>query len=109
MKHYVQLKDGVGFATISSDKGVETSDFIVEVEDNPEQFLNRKYNGSTFLDAEIIKYAIVDSDNTIIDIRKTYFSSDVEKNNGIEINNDNVKVLWKWNGKHGSEKEFTAQ
>lgn len=106
MKHYVQLKDGVVFAVISSDKEIETSDTVIEVLDNPESYLNKGYDGDTFIDPELFKYAILDG-NTVVEIKKTYFISDIEKDNGVLINNDSVKVLWEWNGKHGVEKEFT--
>ena len=106
MKHYVQLKDSVGFATISSDKDILVSESVIEVSGNPEQYLNKKYNGTDFVAAELIRYAIVDSSKTIVDIKKTYFSSDVDNNNGILIDNPEVQILWQWNGKHNSEKVF---
>lgn len=106
MKHYVQLKDGVVFATISSDKELELSDTVIEVMDNPDSYINKGYNGENFVDPEQLRYAILDG-NTVIEIRKTYFPSDIEKDSGVLINSDAVKVLWEWNGKHGVEKEFT--
>lgn len=107
MKHYVQLKDGVVFATLSTDKELETNDTIIEIGDNPEDYIHKGYDGSNFVDAEILRYAIVDNSKTVIEIKKTYFPSDIVKDDGVLINNDLVKVLWQWNGKHGAEKQFT--
>lgn len=98
MKHFVQLKDNVVFAFHSSSTEVDIpGDNIIEVESNGENYLNMKYENGSFIEAPLIKYAILDenNDNTVIGIESTRFSSDVK---GTIINNNDVKVLWKWNG-----------
>lgn len=98
MKHFVQLKDNVVFAFHSSSTEVDIpGDNIIEVESNSENYLNMKYENGSFVEAPLIKYAILDenNDNTVISIESTRFSSDVK---GTIINNNDVKVLWKWNG-----------
>jgi len=98
MKHFVQLKDDVVFAFHSSSTEVDIpGDNIIEVLEDGEQHLNKKYENGNFVDAPIIKYAILDenNDNTVVSIESTKFASEVK---GQIINNDDVKVLWKWNG-----------
>jgi len=98
MKHFVQLKDGVVFAFHSSSTEVDIpGDNIIEVSEDGEQHLNKKYENGNFVDAPIIKYAILDenNDNTVVSIESTNFASEVK---GQIVNNDAVKVLWKWNG-----------
>lgn len=98
MKHFVQLKDDVVFAFHSSSTEVDIpGDNIIQVEEDGEKYLNKKHVDGSFIDAPVIKYAIIDedNDNTVISIESTVFSSKV---NGPVITNDNVKVLWKWNG-----------
>lgn len=98
MRHFVQLKDDVVFAFHSSSTEVDIpGDNIIQVEEDGERYVNKKYVNGSFIDAPLIKYAILDenNDNTVISIESTRFSSEVS---GPVIANDNVKVLWKWNG-----------
>jgi hypothetical protein len=100
MKNYVFLKDSVVFACHTTDADLEPVNAqAVEVEENPESFMYKKYVDGEFLDAELIRYAIVDpnNNNTVVSIEKTYFPSDVKTEN-IIITDPNVKVLWVWNG-----------
>jgi hypothetical protein len=98
MKKYVQLKDGVVYAEHESENPVDTSaENIIEVEEGSESYLLKRYVDGQFLDPQKIKWAVLDSenDNTVVSIESTNFSSEV---NGPIITNENVKVLWKWNG-----------
>jgi len=98
MRNFVQLKDGIVFASHSSSTEVDIpGDNIIEVEQDGIAYLNKKYENGTFIDAPIIKYAILDesNNNTVVGIERTIFSSDVK---GPIITNDNVNVLWTWNG-----------
>jgi hypothetical protein len=98
MKKYVQLKDGVVYAEHESDNPVDTSaENIIEVEEGSESYLLKRYVDGQFLDPQKIKWAVLDSanDNTVISIETTNFSSEVD---GPIIDDENVKVLWKWNG-----------
>ena len=96
MKHYVHLKDGVVWAHHKSEGEIESSDTIIEVEGDEETYINKKYENGQFVDAPFIKYAILDKNNIVINIEKTYFLSDVKDN--IIINDPDVEVMWKWNG-----------
>jgi|LakMenE18May11ns_1017448.scaffolds.fasta_scaffold9855030_2 hypothetical protein len=98
MKHFVQLKDEVVFAFHSSSTEVDIpGDNIIQVESDGEKYINQKYVNGSFVDAPLIKYAVIDedNDNTVISIDSTRFLSNVK---GPIINNNDVKVLWKWNG-----------
>jgi hypothetical protein len=98
MKYFVQLKDDVVFAYHQSSTEVDIpGDNIIEVAQEGFNYLGKKYVNGDFVDAPLIKYAIVDedNDNTVISIEKTIFASDVK---GPIITDQNVKVLWKWNG-----------
>jgi hypothetical protein len=99
MKEYVHLKDGVVFAHHKTENDVDdSSENVIEVAGDLDSYLNKKYENKQFVDAPIIKYAILDknNDNTVIQIFETFFLSDV-KDNPI-ITDDNVKVMWKWDG-----------
>lgn len=98
MKYFVHLKDNVVFAWHESATEIDVEgDNIIQVPNNGEEYLKKKYVNGNFVDAEEIKYAILDenNDNTVISIEKTFFSSDVK---GPIITDPSVKVLWKWNG-----------
>jgi hypothetical protein len=98
MKKYVQLKDGVVYAQHESENPVDTSaEHIIEVEEGSESYLLKRYVNGEFLDPQKIKWAVLDSanDDTVISIESTNFSSEVD---GPIITDENVKVLWKWNG-----------
>jgi hypothetical protein len=95
MKHYVQLKDGVVFASHSSQNDVDDSGPNVWlVDQDASDKLGKLYDNGNFSDAPIIKYAVLDND-TVIQIKETLFSSEVT---GPIITNDDVKILWTWNG-----------
>lgn len=98
MRHFVQLKDEVVFAFHSSSTEVDIpGDNTIQVESDGEKYMGKKYENGNFVDAPLIKYAILDEENnnTVISIESTKFSSDVK---GPIINNSDVKVLWTWNG-----------
>jgi len=98
MKKYVQLKDNVVYAEHESENPVDTSaDHVIEVEEGSESYLLKRYVNGEFLDPQKIKWAVLDSanDNTVISVESTNFSSEVD---GPIITDENVKVLWKWNG-----------
>lgn len=94
MNSYVQLKDNVVFATLNTSGDILESDSIIKVDVNPDSLLNKKYENGNFVDAEIIKYALLDG-NTVVQINKTLYSSEVS---GPVINDNLVQVLWTWDG-----------
>lgn len=98
MKYFVHIKDDVVFAWHQSSTEVDIpGDNIFEVASADDSVLNKKFINGEFINAPLIKYAVLDedNDNTVIGIEKTYFSSDVK---GPVITDNAVKVLWKWNG-----------
>jgi hypothetical protein len=97
MKHFVQLKDEVVFAYHSSSTEVDIpGDNIIEVDQDGEALLNKKYVNGSFVDAPVIKYATLDSNNTVVALNETVFSSDVPAS--AKIADDSVKILSVWNG-----------
>ena len=112
MKNYVYLKDGIVFAWNTTDSEIElVSGEIVEVNENPENFMYKKYVDGSFVDSELIKYAIIDpnNNNTVISIEKTYFISEI-KNENIIITDPEVKVLWIWDqDKFISPEQYSQQ
>jgi hypothetical protein len=93
MRTFIQLKDGIGWASVNTTGEIEGVEVFT---DNPEQFLGKKLTTQgTWVDTEEIKYAIVDEDGNIIEVRKTVYPSVVENN---PIMSAEVKPNWKWNG-----------
>jgi hypothetical protein len=108
MKKYVQLKDNVVYAEHESPNPVDTSsDNVIEVDATEESYLLKRYVGGDFLAPQEIKWALLDSDNdnTVIAIKSNYFSSEVQ---GPVITDNNVKILWKWNGSEFVAPEIVA-
>jgi hypothetical protein len=98
LKTFVHLKDDIVFAYHQSATEVDIpGDNIIQVDVEGDSLLNKKYSNGNFIDAPVIKYAILDedNDNTVISIQKTVYSSEVT---GPIIDSNDVKVLWKWNG-----------
>lgn len=101
MKNYVQLKDGIVFAAHQSTADVDDSGpnvWLVDEESSNKVGMAYDPQTNVFSEAPVIKYAILDEDNsnTVISIQKTIFSSEAGSNPVITDNN--VKVLWTWNG-----------
>jgi len=101
MKNYVQLKDGIVFAAHQSTSDVDDSGpnvWLVDEESSNKVGMSYDTQTKVFSEAPVIKYAILDEDNnnTVISIQKTIFSSEIG-NNPI-ITDNNVKVLWTWDG-----------
>jgi hypothetical protein len=95
MKYFVQLKDDVVFNFHASSTEVDIpGDNIIEVSENGEEYLNKKYVDGQFIDAPVIKYAVL-SGATVERIESTIFSSAV---NGPIITSDDVAALWSWDG-----------
>ena len=95
--HYVHLKDGVVFAHHQTDGELEPSETIVLVSGEEAPYINKVLNSDgTFSDASEVKYAILDSNNTVIKIESTYFSSEAGSNP--IITDPTVQVRWTWDG-----------
>ena len=103
MRTFIQLLDGIGFAVVKTNGEVDhsaTPDNTTAIEvttDNPDEFLNKKYNAETksWSDAELIYYADVDSKGKPIEIKRTYFSHEAE---GKPIITEDIEPSWTWNG-----------
>jgi hypothetical protein len=102
MRTFIQLRDGIGYATLNTPTNAPdhtvTPDHTIAVEvftDNPEQFLGKKYNAETGLwsDAPIIRYAELNENGMPIEIRKTYFPHTIP--NDIFIMPDEADASWK--------------
>jgi hypothetical protein len=94
MKTFIQFKDDVAFTTVQTPG---ETDGVEVFTDNPEQFLNKKYVDGSWVDAPLIRYAILDDSNTVVQIDKTYFSSLVGDNIVIE-NGADVRINSVWDG-----------
>lgn len=96
MKHYIQLKDGIVFAYLHTPNEVATSESIIEIGPEGDSVVGKKYENGSFIDAPIIKYAILDENNMVVDIKNTIFYSEVGINKVID--SDTVRKNWYWNG-----------
>lgn len=103
MRTFIQLRDGVGFATLVTaeeepDHSV-TPDHTTAVEvtgqDNPDQFLKMKYDEKTktWSKAPLIYYGEVDEKGRVVEIRRTYFSHETE---GFPILPSDFDNSWTW-------------
>ena len=94
MKVNYQFKDGVTFAYVISDNIVENS---IQIEtENPDDFLLKSLDADgNWQEAPSFKYAIVNKNGRITEIRNTYFPSEIKDN---PIMSDEVEDYWVWNG-----------
>jgi hypothetical protein len=77
MRTFVQLKDGVGFAVVNTEGYTEG----IEVDPGAgEQYLHKTYADGVWSDASLIWYAEINYNGSIMEIKKTYFSSEVGEN-----------------------------
>lgn len=87
MPTYIQLRDGVGYAVVRThgepDHSVtpdHTTAILCECTDeNPDQFLKMKYDEKTnsWSKAPLIRYAEINEDGEIMEIKRTYFEHEV--------------------------------
>lgn len=75
MRTFIQLKDNVGWAVVNSSNEVAGS---IEVESgNGDFYLKKLYNDGSWSDAPLIRFAEIDDDGSIVEIKKTYYTSEV--------------------------------
>jgi hypothetical protein len=75
MRTFVQLKDGIGWASVNTNGEVEGS---IEVEYGTGDFyIGKKYENNSWLNADLIRYSIVDTDGNVLEVKQTYYSSEV--------------------------------
>jgi hypothetical protein len=74
MKTFVQLKDGIGFAVINTAGETEGIEVSFGTGDN---YLGQLYSNGSWSVAPIIKYAILDENGNIVELRQTKFPSEL--------------------------------
>jgi hypothetical protein len=83
MRTFIQLRDGIGYATLNTPINAPdhsmTPDHTTAIEvftDNPEQFLGKKYDEltNTWSNSPIIRYAELNENGVPIEIRRTVFA-----------------------------------
>jgi hypothetical protein len=103
MRTFIQLRDGVGYATIitptdAPDHSV-TPDHTTAVEvftTDPDQFLKKKYDADTnsWSEAPIIRYAEINSQGDIIEIKYTVFTHEIDHNT--KLMEEDTTTFHKW-------------
>lgn len=92
MKTFIQLKDNIGFAAVNT--AGETDGIQVEF-GTGDEYIGKLYSEGSWSIAPTIKYAIVDENGNIVELRQTKFSSDL---GSWPQWNSEIPVTWKWNG-----------
>ena len=86
MRTFIQLRDGIGYATLTTPAGEPdhsvTPDHTTAIEvftDNPDQFLGKQYNAeaNSWSDAPVIRYAELNQNGVLVEIRRTVFAHTV--------------------------------
>jgi hypothetical protein len=94
MATYVQFKDGVAHAHVTTD-GVLDDPTFREVTCSGHMHLGQVWTGSEWVDAKPIRYAILDDHNTVVQINTTFYASEVQ---GKILEDDAIQVNWQFNG-----------
>ena len=75
MRTFIQLKDNIGWASVNTNGEIQGS---IEVEAGTgDSYIGKKYVNGSWSDTELIKYAIVDTEGTVIEVKQTYYPSEV--------------------------------
>jgi len=75
MRTFIQLKDGIGWASVNTPEEIEGA---IEVEYGTGDFyVKKKYENGVWSEAPILKFAEIGDDGVILEIRRSYFPSDV--------------------------------
>jgi len=102
MRTFIQLRDGIGFATITTAGEVDhsvTPEHTTAIEvftDNPDQFLKKLYNFDTqsWTDAPLYRYAELNENGNIIEVRRTPFLPEIPSNAVLMA--ENVDFTWRY-------------
>lgn len=101
MKTFIQLRNGVGYATLITPEGepdhTVTPDHTTAVEvftTDPDQFLKKKYNEETktWSNADVFFWAEISYNGSIMQINKTVFEHEIDG----PILTPEVEPHWKW-------------
>jgi hypothetical protein len=89
MNTWVQLKDGIAFASVQTTGFIENA---ILLEDNLswEQVKEKKYENGEWVEPELIRFVEILEDGIILKIDSTIFSSDASQ----YIIDESVKVGW---------------
>ena len=90
MRTFIQLKDNVTFAIVNTDGETEGIEVPYGTGEN---FLKKKYQDGEWNDAPLITYAEVNSKGGIMEVRHTYFESEVGNNPTL---NQDTDYSFKW-------------
>ncbi len=103
MRTFIQLRDGIGYATLitpsdAPDHSV-TPDHTNAIEvftDNPDQFLKQIYNAETksWSPAPILRYAEINVNGEIIEVKRTVFPHEIDHDT--KLMEDDTTHLHKW-------------
>lgn len=103
MRTFIQLRDGIGYATLTTPADAPdhtiTPDHTTAVEvftENPEQFLKMKYDLETksWLEAQVLRYAEINPFGDIIEIKYTVFTHEIDHDT--KLMEDDTTTLHKW-------------
>jgi len=101
MRTFIQLRDGVGYATLVVPEGEPdhtiTPDHTTAVEvftADPDQFLKKKYDEKTktWSDAEVLVWAEISPSGAIMQINRTVFEHEIKG----PLITPEVEPHWKW-------------
>jgi hypothetical protein len=91
MRTFIQLKDGIGWASVNTTGEIEGA---IEVDSGTgEQYIKKAYNNGEWSDAPLLWFAEIGYDGSIIEVRKTYFASEIGDN---PILTPDIKPDAKW-------------
>jgi hypothetical protein len=102
MRTFIQVRDNVGFAVIHTTGELDhtvTPDHTTAIEvftSDADQFLKKKYDPTTqtWSDAPILRYAEINSAGEIIEIKRTVFEHEVDKDT--KLMDDHVTAAYVW-------------
>ncbi len=89
MTNWVQLKDGVAFAYVSSSDIVENS-IMLDDSINPESIMAKKYENGEWVEAPLIYFVEEMFNNKVMKTNSTVFASDVTG----DVISPEVKPMW---------------
>lgn len=89
MPNWVQLKDGVAFAYVSSENFVENS-ILLDDSIDPNSIMAKKYIDGQWQEAPLIYFVEEMLGNKVLRVNSTVFSSDVTG----DIVSSDVKPMW---------------
>jgi hypothetical protein len=91
MRTFVQFKDGIAFAYVQTEGEAAGVEVFV---DNPDDLMGCSLDkNNLWVEAQTIKYAIVNNAGQIVETRETKFPSEVKENPVLEKDTD-LQAIW---------------